>query len=88
MPLILFTAPCRVPPFGLLHGTSDIIVPVESSLRFSEVLTALSVKVSLYLLPRLDHTEIVTDLMAPDRHFYHTVYGCVKQEYAKFLKAC
>ncbi|KAM4616468.1 uncharacterized protein ACJ7VT_009344 isoform 1-T3 [Polymixia lowei] len=78
----------RVPPFGLLHGTIDIIVPVESSTRFSELLTSHSVKVSLYLLPNIDHTEIVTDLMTLDRRFYHTVYSCLKQEYSKFITKC
>ncbi|XP_029917018.1 probable isoprenylcysteine alpha-carbonyl methylesterase ICME [Myripristis murdjan] len=77
----------RVPPFGLLHGTSDIIVPVESSTKFSELLTSLSVKVSLYLLPKVDHTEMVTDIMASDRRFYHTVYTCIKQEYRKLVGA-
>ncbi|KAM9463397.1 uncharacterized protein ACWYII_009109 isoform 2-T3 [Salvelinus alpinus] len=75
----------RVPPFCLLHGTTDIIVPVESSQKFSELLTSLSIKVSLYLMPKMDHTEIVTDLMATDRHFYKTVYSCIKQEYSKFI---
>lgn len=74
----------RVPPVTLLHGSSDIIVPVESSVRFSELLTSLSVRMSCYLIPKMNHTEMVTDLMAPDRHFYHTVYGCIKQEYIKF----
>lgn len=74
----------RVPPVALLHGTSDIIVPVESSVRLSELLTSLSIRMSLYLIPKMNHTEMVTDLMAPDRHFYHTVYGCIKQEYSKF----
>ncbi|XP_056136332.1 uncharacterized protein si:dkey-193c22.1 [Lampris incognitus] len=73
----------RVPPFGLIHGTTDIIVPAESSMRFSKLFTSLSLKVSLYLLPKVNHTNIVTDLMTPDRHFYHTVYGCIKQEYRK-----
>uniref|UniRef100_A0A3B4VK08 Si:dkey-193c22.1 n=1 Tax=Seriola dumerili TaxID=41447 RepID=A0A3B4VK08_SERDU len=71
----------NVPPFALLHGTTDIIVPVESSTKFSELLNSLSVKVSLYLLPRVDHTEIVTDLMASDRRFYHPIYSCIKQEF-------
>ncbi|XP_029135165.2 uncharacterized protein si:dkey-193c22.1 isoform X1 [Labrus bergylta] len=75
----------RVPPFALLHGTSDIIVPVESSMKFSELLTSLSIKVSLFLLPKVDHTEIVTDLMASDRHFYHPIYSCIKQEYKRLL---
>ncbi|XP_026198910.1 alpha/beta hydrolase isoform X2 [Anabas testudineus] len=75
----------RVPPFTLLHGTNDIIVPVESSTKFSELLNALSVKVSLFLLPRVDHTEMVTDLMAPDRRFYHPIYSCIKTEYRKLL---
>ncbi|XP_063050504.1 uncharacterized protein si:dkey-193c22.1 [Engraulis encrasicolus] len=78
----------RIPPFGLLHGTYDIIVPLESSVRFSELLTSLSLKASLYLLPKMDHTEMATDLMAPDRHFYHTIYGCIKQEYSKFMEKC
>ncbi|KAM7017940.1 uncharacterized protein LKV04_000622 isoform 2-T2 [Tautogolabrus adspersus] len=78
----------RVPPFALLHGTSDIIVPVESSMKLSELLTSLSIKVSLYLLPKVDHTEIVTDLMASDRRFYHPIYSCIKQEYKKLLGTC
>ncbi|XP_026177688.1 probable isoprenylcysteine alpha-carbonyl methylesterase ICMEL2 isoform X2 [Mastacembelus armatus] len=78
----------RVPPFALLHGTSDIIVPVESSTKFSELLTSLSVKVSLYLLPRVGHTELVTDLMASDRHLYHPIYSCIKQECRKLLGTC
>lgn len=78
----------RVPPFVLLHGTNDIIVPVDSSSKFSELLSSLSVKVSLYLLPRVDHTEMVTDLMAPDRVHYHAIYSCIKQEYTKLLRNC
>lgn len=68
----------------LLHGTSDIIVPVESSVRLSDLLTSLSIRMSLHLIPKMNHTEMVTDLMAPDRHFYHTVFGCIKHEYGKF----
>lgn len=78
----------RIPPISLLHGTNDIIVPAESSAKFSELLTSLSVKASLYLLPNIDHTEIVTDLMVPDRRFYHAVYGCIKQEYNKLMGVC
>lgn len=78
----------RVPPFALLHGTSDIIVPSESSTKFSELLTSLSIKASLYLLPRVDHTEIVTDLMTSDRRFYHPIYSCIKQEYRKLMGTC
>lgn len=82
----LFSA--RVPQFTLLHGTSDFIVPVESSLNFSELLTSLSVKVTLYLLPGVDHTEIATDLMASNRRFYHLIYSCVKQEFRRFVGTC
>ncbi|KAG9261699.1 putative isoprenylcysteine alpha-carbonyl methylesterase ICMEL2 [Astyanax mexicanus] len=78
----------RVPPVGLVHGTQDIIVPVESSMKFSNILTSLSLPVSLYLLPKMDHTKIVTDLMAPQRHFYHKVFDCIKQEYSKFIGPC
>ncbi|XP_049435430.1 uncharacterized protein si:dkey-193c22.1 isoform X2 [Epinephelus fuscoguttatus] len=78
----------KVPPFALLHGTDDIIVPVESSTKFYDLLTSLSIKVSLYLLPRVDHTEIVTDLMVPERRFYHPIYSCIKQEYRKLLGTC
>lgn len=76
----------RVPPFGLLHGTNDIIVPESSSVKFSELLTSLSLRATLYLIPNMDHTEVVTDLMTPNRHFYHAIYGCVKQEYNKYMK--
>lgn len=78
----------RVPPFALLHGTSDIIVPFESSIKFSELLISLSIKASLYMLPRVDHTEIVTDLMTSDRRFYHPIYSCIKQEYRKLMGTC
>ncbi|XP_062873558.1 uncharacterized protein si:dkey-193c22.1 isoform X2 [Trichomycterus rosablanca] len=74
----------RVPPVAVLHGTSDIIVPVASSEKLRDVLASLSVSVTLYLLPGLNHAEMVTDLMAEDRRFYHTVFGCVKQEYSRF----
>lgn len=77
----------RFPPVVLIHGTDDIIVPVESSVRLCELLTSLSVPVSLYLLPKVNHTEVVTDLMASDRRFYHTIFGCVKQENRRFIKA-
>lgn len=75
----------QVPPFTLLHGTSDAVVPVESSVRLSELLTSLSITVSLYLLPGVNHVEIVTDLMAPDRRYYQLVYSCIKLEYRKLL---
>lgn len=75
----------RVPPFTLLHGTNDNIVPVESSTRFTELLTALSVGVSLYLLPNADHNQIVNDIMSPDRHFYHSIYSCIKHECRKIM---
>lgn len=83
--LAFFLFPDRVPPFTLLHGTSDAVVPVESSVRLSELLTSLSITVSLYLLPGVDHIEIVTDLMAPDRRYYPLVYSCIKQEHRKLL---
>ncbi|XP_055017763.1 uncharacterized protein si:dkey-193c22.1 isoform X2 [Boleophthalmus pectinirostris] len=76
----------RVPPFVLLHGTDDIIVPVESSTKFSDLLCSLSLSAVLFLLPRVDHTEMVTDIMAPDRPFYHSIYTCIKQEYTKLIK--
>ncbi|CAN9512996.1 unnamed protein product [Ophioblennius macclurei] len=73
----------RIPQVALLHGTNDTVVPVESSTKFSELLTSQSLKVSLYLLPEVDHTEIVTDLMGSNRRFYHLIYSCIKQEYTK-----
>ncbi|KAG5841146.1 uncharacterized protein si:dkey-193c22.1 isoform X2 [Anguilla rostrata] len=77
-----------VPPFCLIHGTGDGTVPVVSSLKFSDALADLSVKVSLYLLPQVGHTEMVTDLMAPDSNCYHTVYGCIKQVFNKYTGNC
>ncbi|TRY66143.1 hypothetical protein DNTS_008716 [Danionella cerebrum] len=75
----------QVPPVALLHGTNDIVVPVESSLKLSELLASLSVKMSLYLIPKLNHTDMVTDLMAADRHFYNILYDFLKQEFCTFL---
>lgn len=75
----------RVPPFTLLHGTSDIVVPAQSSLRLSELLTSLSRPASLYLLPGVNHVDIVTDLMAANRRYYHLVYSCIKLEHRKLL---
>lgn len=81
-PLLYFG---RVPPFILLHGTSDGVVPFESSVRLSELLTSLSIAVSLYLLPGLNHIEIITDLMASDKRYYHLVFSCIKLEHRKLL---
>lgn len=78
----------RVPQMALLHGTDDIIVPVESSMKFSELLTSLSVKASLYLLPEMNHTEMATDLMGSNRRFYQPIFSCIKQEFTKFLGKC
>lgn len=75
--------PPRLPPFALLHGSSDFIVPVESSCKFSALLGGLAVKVSLYLLPGLNHVDIVTDLMSADRRYYHPIYSCIKLEWSK-----
>ncbi|KAK1792406.1 hypothetical protein P4O66_012353 [Electrophorus voltai] len=76
---------CRVPPVGR-PMTDDVIFPVELSVRFSKLLTLLSVKTTLYLLPEMNHIQIVTDFMAPDRHFYRIVFGCIKREYSKFMR--
>ncbi|KAM9392162.1 uncharacterized protein KZ484_003670 isoform 2-T3 [Pholidichthys leucotaenia] len=76
-----------VPPCSLLHGTNDITVPVESSIKFSELLTSLSVKVSLHLLPGVNHIDVVTDLMASNRHLYHPIYSWIRQELRKLLRA-
>lgn len=86
--LVVLLCSDRVPPFTLLHGTSDAVVPVESSARLSELLTSLSITVSLYLLPGVDHTEIVTDLMASDRRYYHLLFSCIKLEHRKLLGPC
>lgn len=73
----------RLPPFALLHGSSDLVVPVESSCKFSALLSGLAVKVSLYLLPGLNHTDMVTDLMAADRRYYHPIISCIRLEWRK-----
>ncbi|XP_066568170.1 uncharacterized protein LOC136755470 [Amia ocellicauda] len=75
----------RLPSFTIVHGTKDLIVPVQSSVRFADALKSGSVKVSLYLLPKMGHTDMVTDLMAPDRRYYHTVFGCIKQEFNRHI---
>lgn len=77
--IFMFFCFCRLPPFTLIHGTKDTIVPVESTLQFSEALTAAAVKASLFLLPHVGHTELVTDLMGSNRRYYHTILGCIKQ---------
>lgn len=73
----------RLPPFALLHGSRDGIVPPESSCRFSVLLSCFSIKVSLYLLPGLNHMDIVTDLMSADRRYYNPIYSCIKLECRK-----
>ncbi|XP_005738233.1 probable isoprenylcysteine alpha-carbonyl methylesterase ICME [Pundamilia nyererei] len=78
----------RLPPFALLHGTNDIVVPAESTMRFSELLTSRSVKLSLNLLPRASHTDIPVDLMVSNRCLYHPIYGYIKEEFRKLLGTC
>ncbi|XP_026044494.1 probable isoprenylcysteine alpha-carbonyl methylesterase ICMEL1 isoform X2 [Astatotilapia calliptera] len=78
----------RLPPFALLHGTNDIVVPAESTMRFSELLTSRSVKLSLNLLPRASHTDIPVDLMVSNRRLYHPIYGYINEEFRKLLGTC
>ncbi|XP_005473627.1 probable isoprenylcysteine alpha-carbonyl methylesterase ICME [Oreochromis niloticus] len=78
----------RLPPFALLHGTNDIMVPAESTIRFSELLTLRSVKMSLNLLPGVAHTETAVDLMISNRRLYHPIYRYIKEEFRKLLGIC
>lgn len=73
----------RLPPFALLHGSRDTIVPAESSCKLSALLGRLSVRASLYLLPSLNHMDVVTDLMSEERRYYHPIYSCIKLEFRK-----
>ncbi|XP_035999896.1 probable isoprenylcysteine alpha-carbonyl methylesterase ICMEL2 [Fundulus heteroclitus] len=75
----------RAPRFVLLHSESDIVVPVESSTKFYMLLSSLSAKVSLHLLPTVSHTDIVIDLMLSSRRFYHPISECIKLEFRKLL---
>ncbi|XP_033870520.3 uncharacterized protein LOC117973165 [Acipenser ruthenus] len=70
----------RLPPFVLLHGIKDKVVPVESSLRFSSALLVASVKETLHVLPDVDHTAIVMDLMDRNRSSYTTLHEHVRKE--------
>ncbi|MGH0167934.1 UNVERIFIED_CONTAM: hypothetical protein FKN15_002061 [Acipenser sinensis] len=71
---------CRLPPFVLLHGIKDKVVPVDSSLRFSSALLVASVKETLHVLPDVDHTAIVMDLMDRNRSSYTTLHEHVRKE--------
>ncbi|XP_023198929.1 probable isoprenylcysteine alpha-carbonyl methylesterase ICMEL2 [Xiphophorus maculatus] len=75
----------RAPRFVLLHGNCDIVVPVESSTKFYKLLSSLSGKVSLHLLPTVNHTEMVTDLMLSSGRFYHPIFRCIEREFRKLL---
>ncbi|MGH0188147.1 UNVERIFIED_CONTAM: hypothetical protein FKN15_028049 [Acipenser sinensis] len=70
----------RLPPFVLLHGIKDKVVPVDSSLRFSSALLVASVKETLHVLPDVDHTAIVMDLMDRNRSSYTTLHEHVRKE--------
>ncbi|XP_004072197.1 probable isoprenylcysteine alpha-carbonyl methylesterase ICMEL1 [Oryzias latipes] len=78
----------RLPPFALIHGVEDVVVPLESSSKLSEVLASRSAKVSLHLLPGVNHTDIATDLMLPNRRLYQRIYTLIKQEWRAFMEAC
>ncbi|XP_024660123.1 uncharacterized protein LOC101484211 isoform X3 [Maylandia zebra] len=78
----------RLPPFALLHGTNDIMVPAESTIRFSELLTLRSVKMSLNVLHGVAHTETAVDLMVLNRRLYRPIYRYIKEEFRKFLGTC
>ncbi|XP_014873617.1 isoprenylcysteine alpha-carbonyl methylesterase ICME-like isoform X2 [Poecilia latipinna] len=75
----------RVPQFVLLHGDCDIVVLADSSVKFYELLTSLSVKVSLHLLGGVHHNEMVIDLMLPSRPYYRPIFRCIQQEFRKLL---
>ncbi|XP_038133240.1 probable isoprenylcysteine alpha-carbonyl methylesterase ICMEL2 [Cyprinodon tularosa] len=76
----------RAPRFVLLHGGCDIVVPADCSTKFYKLLSSLSVKVSLHLLPAVSHTDIVTDLMLPSRRFYDPLFVCLHSQFLEILR--
>ncbi|XP_054895339.1 uncharacterized protein si:dkey-193c22.1 [Poeciliopsis prolifica] len=78
----------RAPRFVLLHGNCDIVVPFESSTKFYKLLSSLSGKVSLHLLPTVNHIEMVTDLMLSSTPFYQPIFRCIEREFRKLLGTC
>ncbi|KAK6187961.1 hypothetical protein SNE40_005877 [Patella caerulea] len=68
-----------LPKTVLVHGTDDIVVPLESSTRFGEALSDIFTDVTVRVVPDCDHYSICLDLMLPTRKYYDTVMGIVME---------
>ncbi|XP_043915712.1 probable isoprenylcysteine alpha-carbonyl methylesterase ICMEL2 [Protopterus annectens] len=75
----------RLPPFVLVHGTKDTIVPANSSFQFSKALTDAAAKVTLHVVPELNHVDIVMDLMNENRTYYETIHAYIRQAFQTCL---
>ncbi|XP_013391668.1 probable isoprenylcysteine alpha-carbonyl methylesterase ICMEL2 [Lingula anatina] len=63
-----------LPMAVLVHGDADTIVPVSSSTKFADAMSQLSGSdVTVHVIPKCNHTDVVLDLMVPDRKYYNTI---------------
>jgi len=62
----------------LLHGTEDYVVPLSSSIKFSEELKRHNADVTVRIIPSCDHYEICLDLMKPSCRFHETVISFIE----------
>lgn len=60
------------PPFLIVHGASDQVVPVELSHRFYEALQKAGVHATLKILPNRGHQSAVTDAVNDAEAFFDT----------------
>lgn len=63
----------RLPPFYLIHGSEDKVVPLSSSEKFTTALAEKEVDVTLKVIAEGGHAELVVDMMDSGRKFYETM---------------
>lgn len=75
-----------MPAFCLVHGSDDTTVPVSSSVKFVDTLSAIKSRhVKLSVLPGCGHKDIVLDLMDPTSVWYPVVMGELRYCYNLFV---
>lgn len=62
-----------LPPFLIMHGAKDTIVPLEQSREFAQALKAAHVESSLHIVPGANHMFANTDTIKQVFHFFDLV---------------
>ncbi|XP_071485166.1 uncharacterized protein [Diadema antillarum] len=75
-----------LPPFYLIHGTKDSVVPPSASEKFATVLSDQEVDVTLKMIVEGGHAELIIDAMDSSRKFHDAVINALTEMRNSILK--